>query len=219
MRWGIIGWILTLRRWLLYGNPSRPQWRLLLFTKLEQARYVLWEPGTVSPIRRESSVFVTAASDAVSLPRHNLQWPWRQWEVTRRLCGWSRGNQEDPILETKAQPNTSPVALLAAMLTYCFNGHSSPVCPIFFLHSMETYEHCCRADVILLVARLCPVWPAWQTFILCILTSGFTSLGKTICSPQGNSDLLPYTCPEKLSKFSQSRWSHMTDLYSFILYL
>lgn len=132
MRWGIIGWILTLRRWLLYGNPSRPRWRLLLFTKLEQARYVLWAPGTVSPVRRESSVFVTAASDAVSLPRHNLQWPWRQWEVTRRLCGWSRRIKRTPILETKAQPNTSPVALLAAILTYCFNGHSSPVCPIFF---------------------------------------------------------------------------------------
>lgn len=132
MRWGIIGWILTLRRWLLYGNPSRPQWRLLLFTKLEQACYVLWEPGTVSPIRRESSVFVTAASDAVSLPRHNLQWPWRQWEVTRRLCGWSRGIKKTPILETKAQPNTSPVALLAAILTYCFNGHSSQCVPFFF---------------------------------------------------------------------------------------
>ena len=66
-------------------------------------------------------------------------------------------NQEDPCPGDKAQPNTSRIALLAAIFNISLQWLWLPSGSHFFLHSLETSEHCRRVDPILPTVRLYPV--------------------------------------------------------------
>lgn len=83
------------------------------------------------PIRRESSVFVITASRIQYLTRHSLQWPQQQWDVNRRLCGWSRRIRKTLVLETKLSLILLELLSWLPFSTYRFNGYSSPVAPLF----------------------------------------------------------------------------------------
>lgn len=155
MRWGIIGWILTLCWWLLYGNPNRPLWRLVLFTKyLTSALCLLraWHRGS----HQEGKLCVCHNCLAFRLfLRQGLQWPWQQWGVNRWLCGWSRRIKKTLILETNAQPNTSRIALLAAIFSISLQWLQLPSGLLSFLRSINTFEYCHRLDAALSMAWLC----------------------------------------------------------------
>ena len=82
------------------------------------------------PIRREGCVLVITASRIQPLTRHGLQWPQQQWDVNRRLCGWSRRIRKTLVLETKRSLILLELLSWLPFSTYRFSGYGSPVAPI-----------------------------------------------------------------------------------------
>lgn len=140
-----------------------------------------------------------SASYSASFPRHSLQWPRQQWEVNRRLCEWSRRIRKTLILEIKAQPNTSRIALLAAIFNISLQWLQPPTCsPV----SSYTQWRSLNAATDWTLSSWWPdyaLWPALQTLILHILTKGPHKPKKNyFSSPHDNIVPLLYTCLEKL---------------------
>lgn len=120
------------------------------------------------PIRREGSVFVTTASRIQPLARHGLQRPQQQWDVNRRLCGWSRRIRKTLVLETKLSLLLLELLSWLPFSTYRFSGYGSPVSSYIQWRPLNT-----AADLIL-SSRWSDytLWPALQSLLLHIPAKG-----------------------------------------------